>query len=415
MTSTQAGIVLDHLRRLAGTRHAADLPDAQLLERFNARRDEKAFATLVRRHGPMVLGVCRSVLRHEHDAEDAFQATFLVLARKAKAIRRPEALAGWLYEVAHHAALKARADAVRRREQERRASPMPPADPSLDLTLRDLQRLVHEELRRLPEKYRLPLVLCYLEGRSHEEGAGQLGWSRGTFRGRLDRGRERLRRRLAARGVALSALLGGTAIVPRAAAEALAGPVIQGAARAAANGTATGLFSARGSALADRVIRAMFLSKLKVPTAVLLAAALVAGTAGVLPHRVQAARTERPSAATPAPAPLAERAARKDGPKPQAADARTDAIQVCGRVLDPDGRPLVGAKLYLNCYGPKDQDRSVRATSGDGGRFRFTFQRSELGPSAPGSQGFAVLAAADGYAPDWVHSGPESQEAELTL
>src|SRR5262249_13010396 len=162
-------LVLQHLRRLAGTRRVAQPPDGQLLERYTARREEAAFATLVRRHGPMVLGVCRSVLRHEQDAEDAFQATFLVLARNADSIRQPEAAAGWLYEVAYHVAVKALADAARRRTQERRATPLAPADPTLDMTLRDLRRVLHEELRRLPEKYRLPLVLCYLEGRSHEE------------------------------------------------------------------------------------------------------------------------------------------------------------------------------------------------------------------------------------------------------
>src|SRR5437764_15085718 len=120
MTSAQTGIVLQHLRRLAETGRAAEPSDGQLLERFTAQRDEAAFASLVRRHGPMVLGLCRSILRHEQDAEDAFQATFLVLARKAESIRQPEAVAGWLYEVAHHAAVKARAAAARRRAQERK-------------------------------------------------------------------------------------------------------------------------------------------------------------------------------------------------------------------------------------------------------------------------------------------------------
>src|SRR5438093_11677937 len=115
MTSAQAGIVLQHIGRLAATRRAGGPADAVFLQRFAARRDEAAFAALVRRHGPMVLNVCRSVLHHEQDAEDAFQATFLVLARKADSIRQPEAVAGWLYEVAHHAAVKAQADAVRRR------------------------------------------------------------------------------------------------------------------------------------------------------------------------------------------------------------------------------------------------------------------------------------------------------------
>src|SRR5262249_15514142 len=179
MMSKQAGMILQHIRRLARSPGVSQPTDAQLLERFTTQRDQSAFATLVRRHGPMVLNVCRSVLHHEQDAEDAFQATFLVLFRKADSIRQPEAVAGWLYEVAHHVAIRAQADAARRRAQERRVCPMASADPTLDMTLRDLQRVLHEELRRLPEKYRLPLVLCYLEGRSQEEAAGHLGWSKG--------------------------------------------------------------------------------------------------------------------------------------------------------------------------------------------------------------------------------------------
>src|SRR5262245_672298 len=128
MTSTQVGIVLQHVRRLAGARRLAQPPDAQLLGRFTAQRDDAAFAQLVGRHAPMVLNVCRSVLGQEQDAEDAFQATFLALARKATSIRQPEAVAGWLCEVAYRVAVKARADAARRRTRERRAPPMAPAD-----------------------------------------------------------------------------------------------------------------------------------------------------------------------------------------------------------------------------------------------------------------------------------------------
>src|SRR5262249_4134306 len=154
-------------------------------------------------------------------------------------------------------------DAARRRGQERKVLPMAPADPTLDMTLRGLRRVLHEELRRLPEKYRLPLVLCYLEGRSQEEAAGQLRWSKGTFRGRLDRGRGPLRRRLAARGVALSALLCATAVAPKAAAEALVEAAVRAAVPSAGDGAASGALSAKVSALAEGVTRAMCTSKLK--------------------------------------------------------------------------------------------------------------------------------------------------------
>src|SRR5262249_5188483 len=144
-------------------------------------------------------------------------------------IHHPEAVAGWLYGVAYRTALEAQANAARRRVQERKVPPRPPADPTLDMTLRDLQRVLHEELQRLPEKYRLPIILCYLEDHSQDEAAAQLGWSKGPLRGRLDRGRERLRRRLAARGVALSGLLATLAIVPRASAEAFVEPIVRAA------------------------------------------------------------------------------------------------------------------------------------------------------------------------------------------
>src|SRR5262249_4691961 len=207
-------------------------------------------AQLVGRHAPMVLNVCRSVLGQEQDAEDAFQATFLALARKATSIRQPEAVAGWLCEVAYRVAVKARADAARRRTRERRPRPLAPAAPTLAMPLRALRRVRHEELSRLPDTFRLPLVLCYLEGRSHKEAAGQLGWSKGTFRGRLDRGRERLRRRLAARGVTLSALLCATAVTPKATAVALVGSVVRAAALSVVGGGDPGVISAAVFALA---------------------------------------------------------------------------------------------------------------------------------------------------------------------
>ena len=294
MTSKQAGLILQHIRRLAGRRPTAQLPDVQLLERFTTQHDEVAFEALVRRHGPMVLNVCRSVLHHEQDAEDAFQATFLVLVRKAESIRRPEALAGWLYEVAYHVAVKAQANAARRRVQERKVAPLASTDPTLDMTLRDLRRVLHEELRRLPEKYRLPLVLCYLEGRSQEEAADQLGWSKGTLRGRLDRGREHLRRRLAARGVALSALLGATAVAPRTTAQALVDAVVRGAVRSAVDGAAAGVVSAQVAALAEGVIRAMFLTKATIITTILVTVSLLASGAGVLTHQALAGKPRSP-------------------------------------------------------------------------------------------------------------------------
>ncbi len=399
MTSAQASIVLQHLRRLAGPPPSAQPADAQLLERFTVQRDEAAFAALVRRHGPMVLNVCRSVLHHEQDAEDAFQATFLVLARKAASLRQPAAVAGWLYEVAYRVAIKAQADAARRRAQERKVAPMAAVDPTLDMTLRDLHRVLHEELRRLPEKYRLPLVLCYLEGRSQEEAAGQLGWSKGTLRGRLDRGREQLRRRLATRGVTLSALLCATAVAPRTAAAALV------------DGGVAGALSARATALAEGVIRTMFLGKLQVVTTVLLAAGLVAG-AGALTRQVSPVREQlvgNPKFQIPSPKP---NITATEAATPAATDDQ-ESVAYGGRVLGPGGQPVPGAKLYVTPavgYLKRPSPSPAYATTGSDGRFRFAVPKMKFGEQAT-----IVTAAAANHGPGWVEVPTNGKRDDLTL
>ena len=179
----------------------ADQTDRGLLEQFARAQDAAAFEALVQRHGSMVLGVCRRILAHEHDAEDAFQATFLILMRRAGDIENPELLSSWLYGVAYRTAIKARARAARRREHERQAAPamLSTEDPSADLAWRELRTVLDEELNHLPEKYRLPLILCYLEGLTNEEAARRLGWPPGSMSYRLARGRELLRQRMQAR------------------------------------------------------------------------------------------------------------------------------------------------------------------------------------------------------------------------
>ncbi len=395
MTSAQASLVLQHLRRLAGPPPDAQPSDAQLLECFTAQRDEAAFAALVRRHGPMVLNVCRSVLHHEQDAEDAFQATFLVLARKAASLRRPGAVAGWLYEVAYRVAIKAQAAAARRRAQERKASPMAAVDPTLDMTLRDLRRVLHEELRRLPDKYRLPLVLCYLEGRSQEEAAGQLGWSKGTLRGRLDRGREQLRRRLAARGVTLSALLCATAVAPKVAAAALVDGVVAGA------------LSARAAALAEGVIRTMFLGKLQVVTTVLLAAGLVAG-AGALTRQALAAKEQ------PAGNPHSEVGRQEAKPVAAKPADGNGSTAYGGRVLGPDGRPVAGARLFLipsSAYLKRPAPSAVYTTTGSDGRFQFKAPKAVLGSY----QTMTLVATARDHGVAWRNLDPRAEKGNVTL
>jgi len=189
----------DTLPLLPERLEADGVSDSQLLERFIARHDPAAFEALVRRHGPWVLALCRRVLRDEHAAEDAFQATFLVLARKAEFIGKPELLANWLYGVAYRTAARAKIQAARRRACEFRAAYARGEDPIEEVIRRDHDRLVAAALACLPEKYRAPLVLCYLEGKTNGQAARQLGWPVGSICGRLARGREMLRRRLTGR------------------------------------------------------------------------------------------------------------------------------------------------------------------------------------------------------------------------
>jgi RNA polymerase sigma factor (sigma-70 family) len=192
------------VRQVIPGRTMEQLTDGQLLERFARRQDEAAFAVLVKRHGPMVLAVCRRLLQNAHDADDAFQATFLVLVRKAGSIAQPELLGNWLYGVAYRVAVKARIRAARRSEHERRAPAMRLEDPMSEVNGRELRSVLDAEMNHLPEKYRVPLVLCYLEGKTNEEAARQLGWPTGSISGRLARAREMLRKRLVRRGLALS-------------------------------------------------------------------------------------------------------------------------------------------------------------------------------------------------------------------
>jgi RNA polymerase sigma-70 factor (ECF subfamily) len=256
MANGQLGAAVPAQRRVV----TAECTDGELLERFAAAGEEAAFAELVRRHGPMVLGVCRRILSAEHDAEDAFQATFLVLARRARAIHKGEAVGSWLYGVAYRIAVRARSDAAKRRKHEGQVTTLPSQDPLEELTWRELRPVLDQELGRLPAKYRDPLVLCYLEGKTNAEAAEELGWTKGTVSGRLARARDLLRGRLARRGVALTSALLVLLLSKKTAVAAvpatLATSTVTAAVCGASAAVATGVLSGRAVAWAAAALAA---------------------------------------------------------------------------------------------------------------------------------------------------------------
>jgi RNA polymerase sigma factor (sigma-70 family) len=271
--------VIQHIRRAVPARDEADLTDGQLLTGFVARRDEAAFAALVGRHGPMVWGVCRRVLGNVHDAEDAFQASFFVLARKAASIASRELLANWLYGVAHRTALKARSAAVRRRLRERSLANLPEPQAARPDNGPDALPLLDQELSRLADKYRSPIVLCDLEGKTRAEVARQLGVPEGTVAGRLARARRLLAMRLSRRGVALSVVAG---VSPQAAPACVPAALTSAVTRTAcgfAFGRASAVIPGRPAALAGAVLRGLWLTKLKavVGCVLVLTVAVAAG------------------------------------------------------------------------------------------------------------------------------------------
>jgi RNA polymerase sigma factor (sigma-70 family) len=311
--------------------------DGDLLGAFLEGKDPAAFEALVRRHGPLVLAACRQVLRDDAAAEDAFQATFVALYQKAAAIRKQPALGGWLFRVARRTALRARRAADRRSRHEARANP--PGISASDLSWREACDLLHAELDRLPETYRSTLVLCYLEGLPRDEAARRLGWSVTVLRGRLERARLRLRDRLSKRGITLSAGL-MTALAVQAVPARLVESATNGVARP----------SVRVAELAAGAVSGKFKSL----AALALAAGIVLGIGLNRDDARANPESDRAAAAKPGTATLDNDA--------------TDARPVAGRVLDPDGKPVAGARVWI--IEPWQKARAV-ARTGDDGTFRL--------------------------------------------
>lgn len=413
MSSRQADTVLHGLTRLVEAQTAM-VPDAQLLRRFAAHRDEGAFAVLVHRHGPLVYGVCRNVLRRQHDAEDAFQATFLVLARRAGAIREGQALGGWLYRVAYRVAMKARRSADLRRLREDKAAKPDEDRASTEIAWRELQSMLDEELNRLPAKYRAPFVLCCLTGKSKAEAAAELRWKEGTVSSRLARARELLQGRLARRGVTLSALLSGLAISQNGTATAVPAALMavtqEQSLAFAAGRTVTGA----PAALARSVLRGSRINRFAMVATLLAVVGLTGATTVAILNRP----SEPESPATPPVVreddvgtadgrPLDVPAALPPGPR----------MTVSGSVLGPEDKelfrgenieikkPFSGAEIAVTVSPPMRPDEMIgpgrhdsqllgRGRTDANGQFELSVAQTTLG-----HRHLTVWASAAGYTP----------------
>jgi RNA polymerase sigma factor (sigma-70 family) len=362
MTPAPGKGLLPLIRDLARPDGLGGATDGQLLEWFLGEHREAAFRALVDRHGPMVMSVCRRVLDNDHDAEDAFQAAFLVLARKAAAVRPPGLVANWLYGVAYRTAPKARvtrarAAATRRRAAERLAA-MAERTPTEDELWHDLQPVLDQELHRLPDTYRVAVVLCDLEGKSRKEAARQLGWPDGTLSGRLARARKRLAERLARRGVTLSAAVLAAALAKGAASAAVPVALKSTLIRAAvlwAGGSALpgGAVAARVVQLTEGTMKTLLLARLRLGFVCAAAAGLAAAAAGLVAAQVGPAR--QPAAAT---APPAENGAGDKQLAPQPALAKAPAFRISGHVFDAGtGQPIAKCRVVPALFDFDDPNR----------------------------------------------------------
>jgi RNA polymerase sigma factor (sigma-70 family) len=349
MTLRSVGPVLRHVRAVCAAAGTASLSDEQLLQRFVSSREEPAFRALLLRHGPLVWGVCRRLLRDGDAAEDAFQATFVTLARKADAIRKQTSVGSWLYGVAFRLASRARTTAARQPAPSTNLDTLPdPYDGEADISLREAQAVLDQELGRLPEKVRAPLVLCYLEGKTRDEAAQQLGCPLSTFKHRLEDGRRLLRRALERRGVALAMVLAASALTAKPVPAALADLT----ARAALSGASPAALSSAGLV---GVILA-HASKFKMAGALLLSAGVLVLVAGQANHGSALAAAENaPAAAAPAS-------------PPEAAKQATDLV---GDPLPPEALARMGTLRWrhpgLSYLAVLPGDRGVITASRDGG------------------------------------------------
>ncbi len=397
MANLTTGAALAEIGTLFGEGTVAGQTDGQLLDRFLARRDALAFEVLVERHGPMVLAVCRGTLRDRDDLEDAFQATFLVLVRKAGSIRGRDSIGPWLHRVAHRVAVRANVESRRRREQERRAGET--CEATRDRGPReDLCAALHEEIDRLPDRLRRPLVLCHLEARTHSQAAAELQMGEATVRRRLAGARDLLRSRLGRRGIAPVAV----ALGAESASGAIPASWTSVAVRAAMAATFPGgIVTPAASALSRRVARTIVVARV----------GRYATAAVIL------------TCAVPALVALGARTA-EDPPKAERAKAPTPVVaslEFRGKVVGPE--PTVGAGARVMIAIPSASRRGDSTTkvvaetsAGPDGRFRLEVPADRLDePTAdPGFRVAQLIATADGLGPAWI-ALDKARDRDVTL
>jgi RNA polymerase sigma factor (sigma-70 family) len=430
-----AGSILRQIESVFEGGSVAGLTDRQLLERFTAGRDaarNAAFAALVTRYGPMVLGVCRQVLGDRHLAEDVFQAVFLVLARKAFSIRDPARLGAWLYRAAILTARKAKVRLDRRRRHEDSDAMRRPdcgsriplgltARPSEESVLaREQAEALHEEIDRLPPTFRLAVVLCYFEGLALDEAAHRLGWPVGTLRSRLARARDKLRRGLSRRGVILSGTALTAALTSSSASasvpSSLCDMTTRAAIRFAAGPANRAARAALTTALAQEVLGSMLIHRLRlVAMAVLFLGAVASSAACLIPllHASALSREGEPRSRT----------ARTEPPPPDPTRPAPGRMFIVGSVLDPQGKPVPNATVAISLrrkllFSGVGSEGGFPAPAGHGasdasGRFRLDAARTSSAHHA----WFAATALAPGYGVGWADLDPEEDRpsAEIRL